>query len=196
MPDGPTLGARSPGPRSPRSVLHRGGGDSYAGLGLVRASTARATTRRLCATAELQTYAAKCCRPDHVTRLHPKERFRQEMPASMPARNRFNVRRMREVVVISSMGTPAGLEKQTSAVPAFLISWRLFFEAKPPSNAARSGGFPKRAVCRAAERIAKVESAGLPSSTTTSSTSPLRPVDSVTLWPYYVSRRSLRMMSV
>jgi len=40
----------------------------------------------------------------------------------MPARKRLRVRRMRAVVVICSMGTPAGFEKHNSLVPAFLIS--------------------------------------------------------------------------
>ena len=63
---------------------------------------------------------------------------------------------MRGVVVISSTGTPAGFEKHTSAVPAFLMLMRFCLDAKPPSNAARSGASPKRVMCRCAERTARV----------------------------------------
>lgn len=91
------------------------------------------------------------------------------------------MRRILGVDVISSMGTPAGFEKQTSAVPETLSDSWFAFDAKAPSNAARSGATPKSFVCRSADRTVSVESAGLPFSMTRSSTSPLRPVEIATL---------------
>ena len=79
--------------------------------------------------------------PVHVHLESPKERLRNEIVASMPARKRFRIRRTRGVEVCSSIGTPAGFEKQTSRVPDPWSTWRFFLAAKPPSKAARSGSF-------------------------------------------------------
>jgi hypothetical protein len=46
------------------------------------------------------------------------------------------------VDVISSTGTPAGFEKQTSRVPEDFSVSKFALDAKPPSNAALTGGAP------------------------------------------------------
>src|SRR5205085_10584677 len=107
--------------------------------GVGRARRARAIVRRLWATVEHQQYARKRGRPVHVHRERPKDLLRNEMVASIPARKRFRMRRTRGVDVCRSSGTPAGLEKQASRVPAAWSAVRLFLDAKPPSKAARSG---------------------------------------------------------
>jgi hypothetical protein len=109
---------------------------------LDRAMMIRAVVSKLCATVEHQAYARKCISPFHVQRDRPKERFRKEIVASMPARKRLRSRRSRGVEVISSMGRRTGFEKQTSEVPEAFSPWRFALDANPPSNATRSGTTP------------------------------------------------------
>ena len=96
----------------------------------------------MCATVEDHAYARNRNQPRQVQRSNPNDRLRKDTVASMPARKRFKMRRTRGVDVISSIGTPAGFEKQTSRVPEDFSVSKFAFDAKPPSNAALSGGAP------------------------------------------------------
>ena len=59
-------------------------------LAAAQSGSSRASLIRLCANTAECTYAWNPARPDHRQRSNPKQRFRYEMLASMPARKRFS----------------------------------------------------------------------------------------------------------
>ena len=78
---------------------------------------------------------------------------------------------------------PLFLWNITCSTPNCLASLRFARDAYPPSNATRCGGCPYAPTCRLSIGRQCSLSAGLPDSTTTSSTSALRPVLRLILCP-------------